>query len=63
MRMILDFSVYEVQQVLISIKEVVDEPWQQEIADFLEQWCDNRSFVEVKTSGSIPFHSVDRLEF
>ncbi len=50
--MILDFSVYEVQQVLISIKEVVDVPWQQEIADFLEQWCDNRSFVEVKTSGS-----------
>lgn len=50
--MVLDFSVYAVQQFLFSIKEVVAEPWQQEIADFLEQWCDNRSFVEVKTSGS-----------
>ena len=50
--MILDFSVYAVQQVLFSIKEVVAEPWQHEIVDFLEQWCDDRSFVEVKTSGS-----------
>lgn len=47
-----DFSVYTVQQVLFTIKEVAAEQWQQEIADFLEQWCDNRSFVEVKTSGS-----------
>jgi O-succinylbenzoic acid--CoA ligase len=48
----LDFSVFTVQQVLFNVRSVVVEPWQQEIADFLQQWCDEQSFVEVKTSGS-----------
>lgn len=52
MMMVLDFLVYEVQQVLFNVKVAMAEPWQQEIADFLEQWCDDRNFVEVKTSGS-----------
>lgn len=48
----LNFRTISPQQLVAVVKETATEPWQHEIVEFLDQWYDDRSFVEVKTSGS-----------
>ncbi|ODT55726.1 MAG: hypothetical protein BGP01_05865 [Paludibacter sp. 47-17] len=48
----LTFTTTSPSLILAAVKELATEAWQQEIVGFLEQWCDDRSFVELKTSGS-----------